>query len=134
MANALYPKGGQGLMQGDYSFASDLRVILIDSADHAYSDADDFLNDITAAARVATSTALSSKTYTDGVLDAADVTWSTVSGDQSEAILLYYHSGVETTSNLIFWWDTGVTGLPVTPNGQDIIVQWNASGILSISL
>ena len=32
--------------------------------------------------------------------------------------------GTESTSNLIAYMDTGMTGLPVTPNGGDITVQW----------
>jgi len=32
---------------------------------------------------------------------------------------------VESTSRLIAWIDTG-TNLPVTPNGGDITVQWDA--------
>lgn len=28
--------------------------------------------------------------------------------------------------------DTGVTGLPVTPNGGDIDVAWHASGIVGL--
>ena len=28
--------------------------------------------------------------------------------------------------------DTGVTGLPVTPNGGDISITWNASGIFTL--
>jgi hypothetical protein len=29
--------------------------------------------------------------------------------------------------------DTSVTGLPVTPNGGNIVITWNASGIFTIS-
>ena len=36
------------------------------------------------------------------------------------------------TSPLVAYIDTGVTGLPVTPNGGDIAVAWNASGIFAL--
>ena len=61
---------------------------------------------------------------TDGVADAADVTWSSVTGDECEAIVLYKHTGTESTSRLIAYIDSA-TGLPVTPNGGDIKVEWD---------
>src|SRR5206468_222846 len=34
---------------------------------------------------------------------------------------------------LVLFEDTSVTGLPVTPNGGNIVITWNASGIFTIS-
>lgn len=126
MANALYGKGREGFLGGTIDWDThDIRIILIDDADYSKSiDVDDFLDDIAGAARVAVSDALASKTVTLGVADAADKTWSSVSGDESEEIVGYYHTGTEGTSALIFNIDTA-TGLPVTPNGGDITVSWD---------
>lgn len=126
MANALYDKGREAFLNGDIDWLNDdIRVILIDAADYTVDlAADDFLDDVAVAARVATSGSLASKTSTDGVADAADVTFSLVTGDEAEALVLYKHTGDETTSNLIAYIDTA-TGLPVTPNGGDITVQWD---------
>ncbi len=44
----------------------------------------------------------------------------------SEALVIYQHTGVDATSELIAYIDTGVTGLPVTPNGGDITVTWDS--------
>jgi hypothetical protein len=71
---------------------------------------------------------LTSKTITNGVFDAADKTLTAVTGDPSEAIILYKHTGTESTSNLIVFID----GLSVTPNGGDIVIQWHASGIFAL--
>lgn len=87
---------------------------------------DEFLSDVPSGARVATSGNLSGKTTTLGVADADDVTFSSVSGDVSEAVILYKDTGAEGTSALIALLD-GLQGLPVTPNGSNIIVQWNNS-------
>jgi len=127
MANALYDLGREGFLGGDIDWdANDIRLILIDEADDTIDLAvDDFLDDRAAAARVATSGAFASKTKTAGVADAADVTLSAVTGDVSESIDIYKHTGVEGTSNLIANIDTA-TGLPVTPNGGDITVQWDS--------
>ncbi len=81
-------------------------------------------SNVPAAARVAVSAALTAKTVTDGVADAADVTLSAVTGDPSEAIVIFKDTGTEATSRLIAHIDTA-TGLPVSPNGGDITVQWS---------
>jgi hypothetical protein len=127
MANALYDKGREGFLGGTNDWDTNtIKVILIDDADYTKNLAtDDNLDDIAGAARVAISAALTAKTVTAGVADAADVTWSTVSGDPSEEIVGYEDSGAEATSSLLFNIDTA-SGLPVTPNGGDIQVQWDS--------
>lgn len=126
MANALYEKGREGFLDGSIDWdTNDIRIILIDEADDTIDlTNDDNLDDRAAGARVATSGALASKTVTNGVADAADVTLSAVTGDPSESIDAYKHTGTESTSRLICNIDTA-TGLPVTPNGGDITVQWD---------
>jgi len=126
MANALYDRGRQGFLAGDIDWDADnIKIALIDHAD----DVPDLANDEDwadrlAAARVAISGNLTSKTVTDGVADAADETFSTVTGDESESVDCYQDTGTEATSLMIFNIDTA-TGLPVTPNGGDITVQWD---------
>ena len=134
MANLIYPKAKEAFLQGSINLSSaDVRFILVDLADYAYNAAHDFLDDIPVAARVSvTAAGVGSKTFTDGTFDATDITFSTVTGDVSEAIVGYVHTGTEGTSRLLFILDTGVTGLPVTPNGGNINVAWNASGIFSL--
>lgn len=62
--------------------------------------------------------------------DANDVTFTSVTGDQCEQVLIFYDiaAGVDADDLLICKFGTA-TGLPVTPNGGNIVVQWNASGI-----
>jgi hypothetical protein len=127
MATGLYDKGRQAFLEGGIAWLTDtIRVVFIDAADYTADLAnDEFLSDVAAGARVGTPTALGTKTSTDGVADAADTVMSAVSGDQSEAILIYQDTGVEATSRLIAYIDSG-TGLPVTPNGGDITIAWSA--------
>lgn len=128
MANDIYKKGIENILNGNIDLDTDtIEIILVDTADYTLNIAtDDALADIPAAARVAISGALTSVTLTDGVFDAADVTLTSVSGDVSEAIVIYKDSGVEATSYLIAILDTG-TGLPVTPDGGNITVAWAAT-------
>lgn len=127
MANALYDKGREGFLDGSIDWdTNDIRLILIDEADDTIDlSVDDNLDDRAGASRVATSGAFASKTVTNGVADAADVTLSAVTGDQSESIDIYKHTGTESTSRLICNIDTA-TGLPVTPNGGDITIQFDS--------
>lgn len=126
MANALYDKGREAFLNGGINWLSDdIRVILTDASDYTVSLAThQNLLDIPVAARVAVSSALTSKSSTNGVADAGDVTFPLVTGDRSEALIIYKHTGTESTSTLIAYIDTA-TGLPVTPNGGDITVQWD---------
>lgn len=126
MANAVYGKARELFLNGDLDWASDnIKAVLVDTAAYAVSiDADDFLADIPEGDRIATSGNLASKTSTLGVADAADVTFSTVTGDVSEAIVIYKDTGDAATSPLIAYIDTA-TGLPITPNGGDITIRWD---------
>lgn len=127
MANALFDSGREGFLAGNLDWDADtIKDILVDhGTDTPAPTTDDNLDDILAGARVATSGAFTSKTTTDGVADAADVTHSAVSGATIESIVIYKDSGVESTSTLIAFIDTA-TGLPATPNGGDITVQWDS--------
>lgn len=132
MANAIYDKFRQARMTADTNIDlenEDVRVILVDAADYTFSQAHDMLDDVPAGSRVAVSGALTGKTVVDGIFDADNVTFPLVTGDPCEALIFYRHTGVESTSRLIAYIDTGITGLPVTPNGGDITVAWNATGI-----
>lgn len=135
MANALYPKYKEALLDlvaGSDFNSGDLRAILVDLADYTYNAAHDFLDDVAGASRVAVSTTIGSKTITNGVADSADFTFTAVTGDPSEALILYLHTGTESTSRLLAYYDTGVTGFPVTPNGGDINVVVNGSGLWAL--
>jgi len=141
MANALYAKakekffnpGTLGTTQGTSIDLIDdnLKAVLVDAADYTVSlTTHEFLSDIPVGGRVSTSGNLANKTVTAGVFDADDVTFAVVTGDQCEAVVIYKDTGTASTSPLIAYIDTA-TGLPVTPSGGDITVQWD-SGVNKI--
>jgi hypothetical protein len=133
MANAFYEKGREAILAGDAPWdTTNIKVALVDAADYTINlSTHDFYNDVTVAGRVATSGNLASKTVVNGVADAADVTISAVTGDPSELLIVFGDSGTESTSPLLVAFDTA-TGLPFTPNGGDLTISWNASGIFKI--
>ena len=128
MANAMYDKGREGFLDGSIDWdTDDIKAVLVDVADYTVDlAAHDNLDDIPAGARVATSGNLASKTVAAGVADAADITFSAVTGDQFEAIVIYKDTGTASTSRLIAYIDDA-SGLPCTPNGGDITIQWDSA-------
>ena len=133
MANAIYPIWKQELMQGtaNTSLAGTVKVALVDTGVYTYSAAHDFVDDLSTS-RVGTDQTLGTKTFTNGTFDAADATWPAVTGATAEALVIYIDTGTAGTSRLVAFLDTGITGLPVTPNGGNITATWDAAGIFTL--
>lgn len=126
MANALYDKARQRFLEGQINWLTDtIKVYLIDNPTYSPQLAThEFLSDVALSARVAGPVTLANKSTAGGAADANDVTFTSVSGSQLEYILIYKDTGTEATSPLIALIDTA-NGLPITPNGGDIIVTWD---------
>jgi hypothetical protein len=125
--NELFAKGREAFLAGDLDWDGDtIKLIFVDHADDTPVPASDqFLSDILGAARVATSDAFATKTVTNGVADADPVTLLSVTGDPFESIVIYEEDGGgEGASRLIAYIDAA-TGLPTTPNGGNITVDWD---------
>jgi len=132
MTNVLYPKGKEKFLSGSINLTSDtIKIGLIDTGTYTYNSTDEFWSSASSAL-VGTAATLASKTVTSGTFDAADVTFTAVTGSSVEALIVYKDTGSAATSPLIAFIDVAASGLPVTPNGGDITVTFNASGIFSI--
>ena len=131
MASAIYPKAKEAFLGGSINLSSDtIRAVLVDTGTYTYNSAHDFYNDLSGVVGTESGT-FGSKTVTNGVFDAADITFSAVTGATAEAIVIFKDTGNTATDALIAYIDSA-TGLPVTPNGGDISVAWHASGIFSL--
>ncbi|MEY2655485.1 MAG: hypothetical protein RLZZ524_2513, partial [Pseudomonadota bacterium] len=136
MANALYPLWKQELLKNTSGTAlngsgtTGVYCALIDTGTYTYSASHQYYSSLSGIGGTPQEIG-ATKSYTNGVFDGADVTFSAVAGTVSyEALVLYVkNAGANTTWPLVAYIDTGVTGLPVTSNGGDITVTWNASGI-----
>jgi hypothetical protein len=138
MANAVFPKFKQSLLTADANL--DLLqstanvapyVALVDTGTYTYSSAHQFYSSLSGV--VGTDQQITTPTATSGTFDGDDVTFTAVSGASVEALVIYRkNAGANTTWRLVLYEDTSVTGLPVTPNGGNIVVTWNASGIFTI--
>lgn len=139
MANRLFRTYVHALMSGGANIpdldTADIRCVLVDVGTHDPDTAitgDEFLSDIPGGARLAVTANLASKTVVDGVFDAADISVPDAGGGATgEELIIYYHTGVESTSRLIALIDTA-TGLPITLDGVADLVRWHASGIFAL--
>lgn len=143
MANSFYNAFLNGIL-GSHATRVDLDADTIKMAlcDNAGADGapdaatDDFWDD-QSANLIGTAYTLAAKTIGtiavgvfDNTTDPAPA-FTAVSGATVESLNFYKDTGVESTSNLICWFDTA-TGLPLTPNGGDVNVTFSASGIFKV--
>jgi hypothetical protein len=110
---------------------------------YTYTSSHKFVSDVTGSGATlhATSSALASKSATNGVLDAADVTFTAPAANANDHYVLIFQSSAvgggadvaAAAQRVIAWIDTG-TGLAVQPNGADITISWDngANRILHI--
>jgi hypothetical protein len=130
MANALYPIGKKAILDADVDLLVDTIKVAAVSSSYTYSAAHDFYNDLTGV--IGTPATLASKTTTGGTFDAADLAPAFTSvATNIAALVIYEDTGNVATSTLIAYIDTG-TGFPLTQDGGNVNVTWNASGIFSI--
>lgn len=138
MTNGLYDKAREAFLNGEIDWTDDtIKVVLVDEdAGTGYTpnlSTDQYLSTISgiSGAVVSTSSAIANKTTSTGIADGDDITFSTVTaGDPCDSIVIYKEvldgeTPDDTASPLIAYIDTA-TGLPVTPNGGNIIIQWDS--------
>lgn len=138
MANAVYPlyktailTAGTNLSLDQNTTADGPYCALIDTGTYTYSAAHQFYSSLSGV--IGTDQRITTPTVTTGTFDGDDLVFTSVTGASIEAIIIYRHnSGANTTWKLVLFEDTGVSGLPLTPNGGNINVVWNASGIFTI--
>lgn len=130
MANAQYGKYKQtwyGSAAPAVDWDSDnIKVVLVSASYTVAINSDQFLSDISAPARIATSGNLSGKSHTNGVVKAANPTLSAVTGSAVIAAVIYKDTGSAATSPLIAYLDT-VVGIPFTPSGADETITFDAT-------
>lgn len=137
MANAVYPKYKEAVLSASADSAltgtgaTGLYVALVDTGAYTYSAAHEFYSSL--AGVIGTDQEIGTVTRTSGTVDGDNVTFTAVTGNSVEALVVYRkNAGANTTWRLVAYIDTGQTGLPVTPNGGDITITWNASGIFTL--
>ena len=141
MSNAIYPLAKQTLLDpgnggsGAIDFNTDtISVRLVNITSTPYNAAHQFLDDL-AGSGIGTDQDLASVTVTNGVLDAADLTWTAVaSGSTVSGYIVYKNTGTASTSDLIAFFDHDGSSNPISvaTNDGDITLTLNGSGIFSL--
>lgn len=129
MANFIYPKYKESLLSGNSDISlltGTVKASIIDTGSYTYDNAHRFIANV--AGITGNSAALATKNLTNGYFTSANASFSAISGNQSEALVIWIDTGDGTTSRLVTYMDSGITGLPVTPNGGDITLVPNTAG------
>lgn len=128
MTKVLYPKYGELMQNSAHTshLTADLRVGLLTNA-YTYSATHTKLSDVAGGARVGlASSALTSVTTTDGLLNAADYAFSSLSGSTVQRVVIYeLDTGDVEDSLLIYYMDEDSSGSPMstTPSGGTFTVS-----------
>lgn len=90
-------------------------------------------DDVDTAVVVANAT-VPARTISAGVVTLASaLTFTAVTGDAADFLTVYKDSGTPATSPLIITWDSASTGLPVTPNGGNIVATWGSNQLVTLA-
>ena len=126
MPNSLYDSARERLLLGSFNWTSDaFNLVLVDGTpSYTVSLTTHTFYSSVQGSVVSGPVALASKTIVAGAAAASNVTFTGVSGPSIESIVCYKQVTTAQDSPLLFYIDTA-TGLPITPNGGDIIVSWD---------
>lgn len=145
MANFVYNIAKKQLLDGDIDFnlPDDIRVLLLEAA------TDENPDDVDVAAVLARAGTTELVTYSRGALageatsqddandraefDATDITFSSVVAQNAIVAFLVYKFITNDAGSIPILFNDSATGLPITPNGSDITITWNAEGILQLT-
>ena len=133
MANVLMALGKEGILDDTISMPTGV-IKAVAIRGYTPNQAHKFVSDVTGAGGVLHGTAqpLASKTFTGGVFDAADVTFTALASNASNHGVLIYQASAPTggadvaatAQRIVAYLDSG-TNLPFIPNGGDITVQFD---------
>ena len=131
MANALFDPGREGFLDGTIDADTAVfKAILVRA--YTFDATDKFVSDLASQVTAATSSALTTKTVTNGVFDADDVAFGTVAANGSNHSVIIYQSSAVTggsdvaasAQRVVAWIDTG-TNFPIVPNGGTVTIAWD---------
>ena len=144
MADFVYNIAKFQLLNADLDFNApdDIRLILLEAA------TDENPDDADVAAVLVRAGTTELVTYTRGALaseatsqddandraefDATDFVFSAVAAQNAIVAVLVFKFVTNDSDSIPIMFIDSMTGLPLTPNGSDITITWNAQGILQL--
>jgi len=127
MANSLYAKGKEGLLEGLFDLTdNNIKIALVKNTYTVNLSTHEFLSSISEDSVAATTSLLAGKTTASGVFDADNITVEDYGTSGFAYLVLYKDTGVRSTSRLLAYIDTA-TGLPVAATASPISITINWS-------
>jgi hypothetical protein len=136
VANFIYGKAKQSLLNGEFNISSDsLKVLLVTDSYVPSQNTDQFVSNISGSYIKQRTSSLTNVTNILGVIDADDVTVAQYSGLAFKALVIYKDSGTDSTSRLLAYIDTA-TGIPFAGinSATNITINWSNGSNKIISL
>ena len=136
MANFIYGKAKQSLLNGEFNISSDsLKVLLVTDSYVPNQNTDQFVSNISSSYIKQRTSSLTNVTNVLGVIDADNVLVTSYSGLPFKALVIYKDSGADSTSRLLAYVDTA-TGIPFLGINAvtDITINWSNGSNKIISL
>jgi len=140
MANIFFNKAKAALLSGEINWASDtIKLSLMEDTYTPNQASQDYWSQISSeecSGTGYTTKTLANKAVTEddannkSIADADDITWTGLNVGTVKGAVIWKDTGNPATSPLICWIDTG--GFPITTNGGDVTIQFNASGIFNL--
>ena len=124
--NQLYISAKQLLLEAQLNWPSDpIYGVLLDNTFYTFSPNHASLADIPTVARIESSDYLTGRTALNGAADADDLPFDPILGGPIiTSMILVKDGGADIDSKLIAYIDQAVN-LPYTPDGRQIVVQWD---------
>lgn len=125
MANMLYTKAKEKLMQGQLNLLTDdIRVAIVSNAYVQSMTTDEFLSEVDDHI-LGTPMVLTGRSITGGAFDGDNLNFTGIAlGATTEGVVIYKHTGDPATSPLIFYADQ-IQGFPLTTSGAAVEIVWD---------
>ncbi len=140
--NAAKKKILDGLLDLDVG-GDDIRVLLLESAAAEDPDHADVAAVVAADTELATYTRMAASmtnlatteddTEEEAEFDADNVVFSAVVAQNDIVAYVVYEFITDDDSSVPILFEDGAAGLPLTPNGSDVTIAWDAEGILKLA-
>lgn len=137
MANFIYKKAKESLLNGEFNLSSNnLKVLLIDKSLYTPNeDSDRYVSDVPANAIKKRSNNMTNVVNSLGVLDADNISMDDYNGQYFDGIVLYQSGTSDSNSKLIFFIDTS-SGLPFAGSNTNtpVTIIWSDSNTKILSI
>ena len=137
MANFIYKKAKESLLNGEFNLSSNnLKVLLIDKSLYTPNEnLDRYVSDVPSNAIKKRSNSMTNVVNSLGVLDADNISMTDYNGQYFDGIVLYQNGTSDSNSKLIFFIDTS-SGLPFVGSNTNtpVTIIWSDSNTKILSI